>query len=117
MHFHSTVTVLINMLGYYSYIVKCNTNLTLFMKFVQHKLLRETKANLSKCFMVAEFDYFPLPPKNLLSKKYHPAVNRCPILCRKGRTQAEKRHIQIHISLNLRGSRRKRKIYIFKSFL
>lgn len=56
MHFHSTVTVLINMLGYYSYIVKCNTNLTLFMKFVQHKLLRETKANLSKCFMVAEFD-------------------------------------------------------------
>lgn len=90
MYFHGTTVVLPKMPWCYFCVAKCNTNLTDFMTFVQQKLLRETKANLLNVSWLASLIPTKKKKNNLLSKNYHPAVNRCHISCRKGKIQPEK---------------------------
>lgn len=79
------------------------------MKFVQHKLLRETKANLLNASWSPNL--IPLPRKKNPSCQRIITQLSTDVTFHAGKEEPnlQKNHIQIHISLNLGGSRRKRK--------
>lgn len=90
------------------YCCKVNTNLTAFMKFVQHKILRESKVNLLNvsCHQI----WFLFPPKKLIPvKKISPSCQQMShfMLERKNAT-CKKIYPNSH---QLEGSRRKRNLF------